>query len=84
MSTIPNVDNPSFLTSAAIATLAQFDEELADLEASDYYKEVKTATSLQHCVGTSLANEYGDIERPPPMKEWPKPCLDTDCICGHR
>jgi hypothetical protein len=39
MSTIPQVDNPSFLTLAAIAKLAQFDKELADLEATDYYKE---------------------------------------------
>ena len=62
MSTIPQVDNPSFLTLAALATLAQFDKELADLEASDYYKETMTATSLQHCVGTSLKNEFGEIE----------------------
>ena len=46
MSTIPQVDNPSFLTLAAIAKLAQFDKGLADLEASDYYKEAKTATKL--------------------------------------
>ena len=84
MSTIPQVDNPSFLTLAAAAKLLQFDKELADLEASDYYKEAKTATSLQHCVGTSLANERGDIEHPPPMDVWPKPCLDTRCICGHK
>ena len=61
MSTIPQVDNPSFLTLAAAAALAQFDKELADLEASDYYKEAKTATKLQRCVGTSLKNERGDI-----------------------
>ena len=78
------VDNPSFLTLAAAAALAQFDKELADLEASDYYKDTMTATKLQHCVGTSLANERGDIEHPPPMNAWPKPCLDTRCICGHR
>ena len=29
-------------------------------------------------------SECGDIERPPPTSEWPKPCLDTNCICGHR
>ena len=84
MPTIPQVDNPSFLTLAAIASIVKFDKELADLEATDYYRETKTATILQHCVGTSLANEYGDIERPPPMKEWPTPCLDTGCICGHK
>ena len=84
MSTIPQVDNPSFLTLTAIAKLDQFDKELADLEASDYYKETMTATSLQHCVGTSPTNEYGDIEIPPPMKEWPKPCLNPRCICGHK
>ena len=78
------VDNPSFLTIAAIASIVKFDKELADLEASDYYKETKPATKLQHCVGTSLANEFGEIEKPPPMDEWPKPCLDTGCICGHK
>ena len=78
------VDNPSFLTPAALAALAQFDEKVADLEASNYYKETKTATKLQRCVGTSLKNERGDIETPPPMDEWPKPCLDPDCICGHK
>jgi len=63
---------------------SQHDKELADREASGYYKEAITATSLQHCVGTSLANERGDIEHPPPMDVWPKPCLDTRCICGHK
>jgi hypothetical protein len=84
MSRIPQVEYPAFLTLAALAKLLQFEKELADLEANDYYKEVQTATILQHCVGTSLANECGDIEKPPPTSEWPKPCLDTNCICGHR
>ena len=84
MSTSRCVANSSFLTLAAVAALAQFDKELADREASDYYKEAKTATTLQHCIGKSLANGYGDPELPPPMKEWPKPCLDRKCICGHK
>ena len=73
MSTIAQVDNPSFLTPAAIATLGQFDEKVADLEASNYYKEAKTATKLQHCVGTSLKNESGEIEIPPPINTTSQP-----------
>ena len=69
MSRIPQPEYPSFLTLAAAAALLQFDKDLADLEATDYYKETMTATKLQHCVGTSLANERGDLETPPPMKE---------------
>ena len=48
MSTISHIDNPSFLTLAAVAALAQFDKDLADREASDYYKEAKYATTLRH------------------------------------